>query len=297
MQRPGIDYSESFSPVAMAITVRVGVDLVLYFDDDGWVAELVDVEAEFLEERLKKRVFINLPKGIVELGFMDQETYENSCAELTGGMYGCVDAALLYFIRFAEYATDPDGLDLVQSKVDPCVFFKRGEGERPVCIVICYVDDCLILGKPADVKKIKDLLKKEFGTVEDGQLRKLLGIRYKWMRTIEGRPYVVMSMDDKGANIVRAYEKYTGKTPKVYSSPGEPGKVLSKNEGEIIMMTEYRSLCGLTMFYSCKIAPECMYSTGQLARHMTNPGEEHWIAMGRFVGYVYGTYTGKKIIN
>jgi hypothetical protein len=49
----------------------------------------------------------------------------------------------------------------------------------------------LILGKPEDVKKIKDLLKKEFGTVEDGQLRKLLGIRYKWMRTIEGRPYIV----------------------------------------------------------------------------------------------------------
>ena len=64
-----------------------------------------------------------------------------------------------------------------------------------------------IMGKSADVDEMKRKLKMEFGTVEDGQLRKLLGIRYKWMRTIEGRPYVVMSMDDKGANIVRAYEK------------------------------------------------------------------------------------------
>ena len=180
MQVPGIDYKESFSPVASSTSVRIGIALVLFFEKDEWTAELVDVEAAFLEGRLKNKVYINLPKGMVELGFMDQSTYDNACAELTGGMYGCVDAALLYFVRFAEYATSPTGLNLVQSKVDPCVFYRRGDDDKPQLIVICHVDDCLLLGKPADIKEVKENLRKEFGTVEDGKLRKLLGVCYEW---------------------------------------------------------------------------------------------------------------------
>ena len=67
-----------------------------------WSCELVDVEAAFLEGRLKHKAYIQLPPGMVELGFMSRKEYEESCIELQGGMYGNVDAALLYFIRFTE---------------------------------------------------------------------------------------------------------------------------------------------------------------------------------------------------
>ena len=40
------------------------------------------------------------------------------------------------------------------------------------------------------------------------------------------------------------------------------------------------------MFYVTKIAPECCFACGQLAQHMHNPGNEHWRAMERFVGYL-----------
>ena len=42
------------------------------------------------------------------------------------------------------------------------------------------------------------------------------------------------------------------------------------------------------MFYVTKVAPECSFACGQLARHMHKPGEEHWVAMGGFVGYLKG---------
>ena len=58
------------------------------------------MEAAFLEIKLKKRVYINLTKVMVELVIMSQEDYEHFCAELTGGVYGCVDAALLYLVCF-----------------------------------------------------------------------------------------------------------------------------------------------------------------------------------------------------
>ena len=142
------------------------------------------------------------------------------------------------------------------------------------------------MGEQEQVDDIKARLKKEFGPVEDGRLRKLLGVKYEWMRTKQGEPFVTMSMNDKAEEIVRSYEKYTGKTPKNYPSPGAPGTTMKKNENEPIKLTEYRSLVGQTMFYSTKIAPECSYANGQLARHMQNPGEEHWKGMERFVGYI-----------
>ena len=58
------------------------------------------MEAAFLEVKLKTKVYINLPKGMVDLDLMIQEEYENTCTELTGRMYGCVDADILWFLCF-----------------------------------------------------------------------------------------------------------------------------------------------------------------------------------------------------
>ena len=91
-------------------------------------------------------------------------------------------------------------------------------------------------------------MKTEFGTVEDGQLKKLLGVRYDWKRTDEGEPYIVMSMNDKAKEIIQAYEQATGRTPKVYNSPGKPGTVLEKNTGPIEKLDEYRSIIGKLLF-------------------------------------------------
>ena len=93
-------------------------------------------------------------------------------------------------------------------------------------------------------------------------------------------------MDDKANAIIKSYEKITGTTPKVQSTPGTPGQVLIKNSGEPYMRDEYRSMIGKLMFYTAKIAPECALSVGQLARHMQNPGEHHWSALDRAVGYI-----------
>ena len=144
-----------------------------------WNCELVDIEAAFLEGKLKTKAYLELPPGLVELGFMTHEEFNKTCIELRGGMYGNVDAALLYFIRFTEYATDPEGLNLIQSKSDPCVFYKQDEKGLTQGVVVIYVDNCVISGVQSFIDETKQKLKAEFGVVEDGKLSKLLGVRYK----------------------------------------------------------------------------------------------------------------------
>jgi hypothetical protein len=48
----------------------------------------------------------------------------------------------------------------------------------------------------------------------------------------------------------------------------------------------YSSIVGKTMYYATKIAPEICNVVRELAGHLSNPGEEHWKALERCVGYL-----------
>ena len=285
MQIPGVDYSQKFSPVAQASSVRLILAMTLWL---YWNCELVDIEAAFPEGRLKSKAYLELPPGLAELGFMTQKQFDESCIELNGGMYGNVDAALLYFIRFTEFAIDENkGLGLIQSKSDPCLFFKKDDEEKTLGVIVVYVDDCLIAGEQKFIDEMKTKLKTEFGVVEDGKLSKLLGVRYKWENINDPiNAKVVLNMDDKANDIIESYKRATGTTPRDQKTPGKPGEILEKNIGPIVKHDEFRSILGKLMFYVSKISPECSFPCGQLARNMHNPGSQHWTAMDRMIGYL-----------
>jgi len=72
-----------------------------------------------------------------------------------------------------------------------------------------------------------------------------------------------------------------------YASPGAPNSVLDKNPGEVLHIYR-RSLVGKIMFFATKIGPKMCNQVRDLARYMSNPGEEHWVALGRLIGYMKG---------
>ena len=201
------------------------------------------------------------------------------------------------FLRFKEYATKEDGLNLSQSNADPCLFYRKNDNGDTVGVIVVYVDDCLIAGGQQFVNEMKEKLKLEFGVVDDGRLRKLLGVRYEWKDlNDESKARVVLSMGDKAKEIINGFEKAKGYTPKTYSTPGKPGKVLKSNEEDIVMHKEYRSILGKIMFYMTKVSPEISFACGQLARHMHKPGVDHWKAMERLVGYISGKKNHELVI-
>jgi hypothetical protein len=64
MQIPGVDYTESFSPVATDTSIRLMIGLYLYFNkhkiDKQWKLEMFDVESAFLIAELDQAVSIGL---------------------------------------------------------------------------------------------------------------------------------------------------------------------------------------------------------------------------------------------
>jgi hypothetical protein len=90
MQIPGVDYTESFAPVASDSDIRIVIGIFLYYlhqrPQDNWVLESFGVKVAFLNAMLSHPVYIEWPKGIKEFGLLNQKECSTSCAELTRAM-------------------------------------------------------------------------------------------------------------------------------------------------------------------------------------------------------------------
>ena len=82
-------------------------------------------------------------------------------------MYGNIDAALRWQKCFVETCIDPDGeLKCEQSQTDPCLLMKRNDKGEVILLIVCYVDDVLMSGKPEDIKEFMQKFKKKYNIID-----------------------------------------------------------------------------------------------------------------------------------
>jgi hypothetical protein len=62
MQVPGADFTESFSPVANDSTIRIGIGLTLFHEEDNWICEAFDVTAAFFNADLDIEMYAEWPE-------------------------------------------------------------------------------------------------------------------------------------------------------------------------------------------------------------------------------------------
>ena len=155
-----------------------------------------------------------------------------------------------------------------------------------ILLAVVHVDDVLLSGTRKTIDKFKTKMRERFNVSELGLLKKHLGVWYDWKKDKNGEVYVVASMPKLEDEIIELYETAMKKSVKGSETPGYPNKVLSKNTGETVKMTEYRSLVGKIMYLMTKLAPDLANLARELAQHLSNPGEEHWKSLERMVGYI-----------
>ena len=103
MQRPGIDYEETFAPVARDSTIRTSFAYTL--NNEKWVFQSIDVEEAFLNPKVGTETYIEWPEGMVKLGYITQKEKEDICILLKRSMYGTVDALRLWMKLFKKCVT------------------------------------------------------------------------------------------------------------------------------------------------------------------------------------------------
>jgi hypothetical protein len=130
-QIQGVDYEETFSPIAMLKSVRILLAIAAYYDYEIWQ---MDVKTSFLNGHLSEDVYMTQPQG-----FVDPKNAGKIC-KLQRSIYGLKQASQSWNIRFDEVVK---GFSFIKNEDEPCVY-KKASGSALVFLVL-YVDDILLI--------------------------------------------------------------------------------------------------------------------------------------------------------
>ena len=187
-QTYGVDYSETFSPVAKHASVRLFISLAASF---GWSLCQLDVKNAFLHGDLLEEVYMEQPPG-----FVAQGEYGKVC-RLKKSLYGLKQSPRAWFGRFSEVVSE---FGMKKSDHDHSVFYKQSDSG---CILLAiYVDDIVITGSDKlGILQLKTFLQTKFQTKDLGALRYFLGIeiaRGKKGIFLSQRKYVLDLLSETG---------------------------------------------------------------------------------------------------
>ena len=278
----GVDYEETFAPVAKLKTVRVLLSIAVNLD---WPLYQLDVKNAFLNGDLNEEVYMNVPAGVA--------TEPGMVCRLKKALYGLKQSPRAWFERFSQ---SMKGYGYYQCQTDHTMFVKQNEGGRKA-ILIVYVDDIIITGDDEkEIRQLKEKLALEFEIKDLGNLRYFLGIevaRSSKGLSLSQRKYVLDLLKETGM---------IGCKPA--STPMEHNlKFALGQEAAPVERGSYQKLVG-KLIYLAHTRPDISFPVSIVSQHMHNPNEEHMEAVMRILRYLKGTpgvglliqkHTGRRI--
>ncbi|GJT68841.1 retrotransposon protein, putative, ty1-copia subclass [Tanacetum coccineum] len=163
-QTYGVDYEETFSPMADIRAIRILIAIVAFYDYKIWQ---LDVKTAFLNGHLSKEVYMVQPEGFVN------PKYPNRVCKLKRSIYGLKQASRQWNKRFDD---EIKKFGFSQNRDEPCVYMKASGSY--VTFLILYVDDILIMRNNISMlQDVKSYLGRCFAMKDLGEAAYILGIK------------------------------------------------------------------------------------------------------------------------
>ncbi|GJT64757.1 retrotransposon protein, putative, ty1-copia subclass [Tanacetum coccineum] len=160
----GVDYEETFSPVADIRAIRILISIAAYYDYEIWQ---MDVKTAFLNGYLDEDIYMVQPEGFVD------PNHPRKVCKLQRSIYGLKQASRSWNKRFDE---EIKRFGFAQNLDEPCVY-QKASGSN-VTFLILYVDDIIIMGNHIpSLQSVKDYLGKCFAMKDLGEAAFILGIK------------------------------------------------------------------------------------------------------------------------
>ena len=269
-QQEGLDYSETFSPVAKLVSVRV---LLCIAAIKGWPLHQLDVNNAFLHGDLEEEVYMSLPQGYHSKGGCLTDAGPLVC-RLRKSLYGLKQTSRQWHAKLSTIITE---MGFVQSKSNYALFVDSKGSYFTTFLV--YVDDVLITGNDAQcVADLKRLLDAKFRIKDLGASKYFLGLE--------------VARSDKGITLNQrkyALEVLTDSSMlgcKPMKTPIEQYLRLSKDEGELIDdPSQYRRLIGKLMYLTLTRTDIC-YAVNKLSQFLSKPRHPHMVVALRVLQYI-----------
>ncbi|KAG2928856.1 hypothetical protein PC119_g21674 [Phytophthora cactorum] len=281
-QKHGIDYEETYSPVAYSIRAKLTKCAA-----DGFEIEQCDVDTAFLSGKLNEEIYMELPDCLRELIALDEaEGEDDVVCLLLQSLYRLKQASRVWNETIDNH---PKNMGFKTVDAYPCVYTKGEDDDE--CIVCLYIDDILIAAKDkAIIASVTAGISEKFKIKELGRGRFILGIKIDY--DIEFRALRISQKAYTESIIMKFGQEIAKPCP----TPPEDGVHLTKTdqphtEADKAKMSSkpYRTLVGSLVYLACGTRPDISIAVAQLSRFLENPGQKRWDAGIRVVRYLLKT--------
>jgi len=231
-QRPGVDFGDTFAPVARMSSIRMTATLAARH---GMSITHFDVTTAYLNGDLEEEIFMGPPDNMEEIleRIANHEKKDSKIREesikmleelhlgekvllLKKSLYGLRQAGRRWHVKLSEVLKT---FGLTQSSCDPCLFY-LGRGED-ILIVVVYVDDILVASRTnRDVHKLLEHLSTKFNVKNLGIAKYCLGIEFSQDRG-------TISMTQRGY-VNDLLNRFGMSESKPVGTPLDPGVKLKK---------------------------------------------------------------------
>nr|GEU89583.1 retrovirus-related Pol polyprotein from transposon TNT 1-94 [Tanacetum cinerariifolium] len=262
-QEKGIDFEESFAPVARMEAIRI---FLAYATHKSFTVFQMDVKTKFLHGTLKEDVYVYQPEGFVDA---DYPIYE--------ALYGLKQAPRAWYDELSTFLLQNH---FFKGTIDPTLFIRRFDNY--ILVVQVYVDD-IIFGSthPRYTQLFSDLMKSRFEMSMMGEMMFYLGLQ------VNQSPCGIFI--NQSNYVLEILKKYGMKSCDHVGTPMEiKDKFDLDQNGTPVDATKYRSMIGALMYLTFS-RPDIIHATCLCARYQAKPTEKHLKEVKRIFLYLRGT--------
>nr|GEZ11653.1 retrovirus-related Pol polyprotein from transposon TNT 1-94 [Tanacetum cinerariifolium] len=163
-QEEGINFEESFAPVARLEAIRI---FLAYAAHKNMVVYQMDVKTAFLNDNLKKEVYVSQPDG-----FVDPDN-PNHVYKLKKALYGLKQAPRAWYDMLSSFLLSQD---FYKGSVDPTLFIRRNGND--LLLVQMYVNDIIFVASTLELCDLfANLMCSKFRMSMMGKISFFLGLQ------------------------------------------------------------------------------------------------------------------------
>ena len=284
----GLDYDETYAPVARYSSIRLIIALAAHYD---WELHQMDVRTAYLNGELDVPIFMRPPEGLDLIG---QSCRTDSVCLLSKSLYGLKQSGRRWNVKINQSLIS---IGFTPLHADRCVYVRRHADS--IIIIALYVDDLLIASnKQSELSSLKRMLTQLYEMEDMGQASFILGIgiqRERAQRSISlsQSAYINTLLKRHGMADCNATS-----TPMDSSAAHDMLAAPDSYTASLALTREYQTIIGGLMFAATCTRPDIAFAVSRLSRYCANPTEAHYAAAKRVLRYLAGTvhssltYTG-----
>ena len=267
-QRPGLDYTETFSPVIKPVTVRLVLCIAV---SQNWPLHQLDVNNAFLQGDLSEEVYMRQPPAYAD------KHKPNYVCKLNKAIYGLKQAPRAWYTALSNFLL---AYGFLNSLSDTSLFIYAKKGILAYMLV--YVDDIIITGNnPCFISSFVAALSDKFSLKDLGNLNYFLGIEV--LPTKQG---LFLSQHKY---ITEILDRTTMSGAKESVTPLSTSVSLQLFDGSSTANEEqFRKIIG-SLQYLCLTRPDINFAVNKLSQFMHKPTQIHFTALKRVLRYLKGT--------